>query len=222
MAALSIGSRVRIVSYNLFGLNQGKSLLTDLCNTNECHIIMTQEHWQTPMNMQKIINFSSNYSGYGVSAMEGAVSTSILRGRPWGGVCTLVHNELASQVKCLMCSERFVILVIGSVFIINVYLPSYSRENHMLIETIFSEIHNIICLHPEFTIIVGGNFNSDLSGNSNGSRLIKEFMTKLKLVLCTDIIFPSNSSYTFRKNTENVSSFIDYFMISGEMVHQLI
>ena len=68
----------------------------------------------------------------------------------------------------------------------------------MLIETIFSEIHNIICLHPEFTIIVGGDFNSDLSGNSNGSRLIKEFMTKLKLVLCTDI-FPSNSSYTFRK-----------------------
>jgi len=101
MAVVSNGSKFRIVSYNLFGLNQEKSLLADLCITNDCQIIMTQEHWQSPMNMHKILNFSSNYSGYGVSAMEGAVSTSIIRGRPWGGVCTLVHNELTSRVKCL-------------------------------------------------------------------------------------------------------------------------
>ena len=45
-------------------------------------------------------------------------------------------------------------------------------------------------------------------------------MIKYKLVLCTDI-FPANSSYTFRKDTQNVSSFIDYFMISDEMAYNL-
>ena len=44
MAVIINRSIFNMVSYNLFGLNQGKSLLADLCNAKSVHIIMTQEH----------------------------------------------------------------------------------------------------------------------------------------------------------------------------------
>jgi len=68
----------------------------------------------TPGHMSNILNISKQYAGYGISAMERAVSQSILKGRPYGGVATLVHIELLQNTKCLKCSERFNILCIGN------------------------------------------------------------------------------------------------------------
>ena len=56
------------------------------------------------------------------------------------------------------------------------YLPSYSKENMLLIEAIFSEISDIISLHSAYSVIVGGDFNNDLAVKSNCSNFIKEFM----------------------------------------------
>jgi hypothetical protein len=60
--------------------------------------------------------------------MAAAVSHSVLRGRPFGEVVTLVHNEFAPQVKCLKCADRVVILSIGKTIFINVYLPCYNKD----------------------------------------------------------------------------------------------
>ena len=79
--------------------------------------------------MIEIQNFSKNYSCFGMSAMEHAVGQSVLRGRPFGGVGVLVKNNLCSEIKCLICSERFVVLKLGSFIIINVYLPCHSMQN---------------------------------------------------------------------------------------------
>jgi len=212
---------LNVISYNLFGLNQGKSLLTDLCQSTSAEIIMTQEHWQSPVNMHKILNFSSSYTGYGISAMEGAISSSILKGRPYGGVCTLVHNSLLSHVKCLMCSERFVIISFESTIFVNVYLPTYSKENSTIITEILSDITGVICLYPNYKIVCGGDFNTVFPTDSSASKLIRSFMSNCKLTLCTDIIAP-NCNYTFVKETQQHYSFIDYFMISTDIVDTLI
>ena len=163
--------------------------------------------------MNKILNFADNYTGFGISAMESTISASILRGRPFAGVCTLVHNKYAAHVKCLMCAERFVVLAIGTTIFINVYVPSNSKENARTIQSMFTEIQEVIYQYPDFMIIMGGDFNTDMSVKSNAAGLVNEFMSAHKLILCTDIIAP-NSSYTFYKETQNYSSFIDYFMIS--------
>jgi len=60
-----------------------------------------QEHWLTPANMVSILNFTDNYTVFGISAMERAVSQSVLKGRIHGGVPTLVHNSIANSVNCL-------------------------------------------------------------------------------------------------------------------------
>ena len=73
MAAQLIKTKVKVLSYNMHGLNQGRSLLSDLCSKEDAQVIFVQEHWQTPANMFKILNFSSKYVGYGVSAMDTVV-----------------------------------------------------------------------------------------------------------------------------------------------------
>ena len=141
---------------------------------------------------------------------------SVLRGRPWGGCCTLVHNSIVSNVKCLLCAERFVIIDVGNTLVINVYLPSYSKENHRVIQTILTDIHNIVCLYPNSTVILGGDLNTDMSVVSSGSKLIRTFMKECNLIVCTDII-PPNCNYTFSKDTQEHFSFIDYFLVSKDI-----
>ena len=95
-----------IVSYNLHGLQQGVPLLQLICDELAPSAIFIQEHWQTPINLHKISNFSKSYTGYGISAMEVAVTNSILKGSPWGGVNIMINNKYSKRVKTHLCIER--------------------------------------------------------------------------------------------------------------------
>ena len=100
-----------IISMNLHDLKQGLPVLNHLAEIPDpTAFILTQESWLTPANLYKLNNFSSVYSGFGVSAMEKAVNNGILRGRPYGGVSTLVKADLCKFVSQVKCRERFVIL----------------------------------------------------------------------------------------------------------------
>src|SRR5882757_8658917 len=66
-----------IIYYNLQGLNQGSSLLSDLCTSKNASLIFVQEHWMNPCIMSQIIYFSSNYTCFGISAMEEILSHGV-------------------------------------------------------------------------------------------------------------------------------------------------
>ena len=75
-------------SYNMHGFRQGIPLLREtICEPSELNIsfVFIQENWLTPQNLYKMESLA-NYTFYGKSSMESAVSSSVLRGRPWGGV----------------------------------------------------------------------------------------------------------------------------------------
>src|SRR6266568_3870005 len=112
-------------SYNANGLaGQGAPTLGELCQPDIDNSInaflLVQETWLSPSNMFLIERFHSDYTAFGVSAMEGTVGQSVLWGRPFGGVVTLVHKIFFKNVKCLKSSERFVVLLYCNVLIINV------------------------------------------------------------------------------------------------------
>jgi hypothetical protein len=153
---------VTVYSYNMHGLNQGQSLLSDICRAGTAPIIFVQEHWQTPANIIKIINFSPDYSGFGVSAMEQAVSTSVLRGRPFGGVATLVHNNFLSRVACLKCADRFTVILFGHTIFINVYLPCCGTGSDLVLEATLTDIRDVISLYQDYDIVLGGDLNTDM------------------------------------------------------------
>ena len=142
-------SLVNIISYNLHGLNQGKSLLFDLCNTG-ANILFIQEHWQTPINMSKILNFSPKFAGFGISAMEKTISHSVLRGRPFGGVAILVQNDFLSRLSCIKCTDRYVIITIEKTIFVNVYFPCRSTLDCISItESLLKDIADVLCLYPD-------------------------------------------------------------------------
>ena len=85
-----------IVSYNLFGLNNGRGLLKDMCNNSDISIIAVQEHWLAPHNVNSLNTVHDDFVGFGVSAMHHKLSSNIYSGRPFGGVGFLWRKSCKS------------------------------------------------------------------------------------------------------------------------------
>jgi len=55
--------------------------------------------------------------------MSSAVEAGVLRGRPFGGVITLISRKLQNYTKVVCTGERYVIVLVGNLLICNVYFP---------------------------------------------------------------------------------------------------
>src|SRR5277367_5659484 len=103
MAATNLGSSVvqssaliscnfSVITFNMHGFNQGSTFLLNLCESELYDVILIQEHWLSPALINKILNISDKYIGFGISAMGGAVSQDLLRGRPFGSTAILIKD----------------------------------------------------------------------------------------------------------------------------------
>ena len=219
-------SNLRVLSYNLHGLNQGANTLHELCNSHETGIIFIQEHWQAPSNMYKILSFSNEFVGFGISAMENKVSCGPLQGRPYGGAAVLVRNDLARFVNNVVCDERFAIVCINDYCFISLYLPckaSLSTDSYtgVLNDTLEQIAVHVDTLGPKF-IIFGGDLNTDLRCKCVATDAIFSFAAQMKLVVCSEIIKPTDVDYTFHSHSLNQFSWLDWMLISNDLSHRLI
>jgi len=112
---------LNIVLYNMHGFNQGSVTIKELIDLSSPDIFMLQEHWLTPANMVKFTETFSSYLGFGISALSNKVECGPLVGRPFGGVYTMIKSSLLSVTKCIHVADRFVIVRVGDVLLINVY-----------------------------------------------------------------------------------------------------
>ena len=55
--------------------------------------------------------------------MSSRVEAGMLRGRPYGGVMTLIKKSLGNVTAMIHCEDRFVVVKILNCLFINVYLP---------------------------------------------------------------------------------------------------
>ena len=138
-------SELSIVSLNMHGFNQGSHTVRDLANNVKPDVVLLQEHWLTPANLYKLHENFPQYDCFCSSAMRSCVETGVLYGRPYGGVAVLVNKKLQHCTEILCCAERFVVVSIGNVLIINVYLPSVGTVNRdCIIEDVLCEISDWI------------------------------------------------------------------------------
>jgi len=63
--------------------------------------------------------------------MSDRVTEGPLYCRPYGGTMVLVRNELHEVTKCVFCSERYVVVKVGNLLIVNVYLPCTGTSARM-------------------------------------------------------------------------------------------
>jgi len=214
-----------VVSYNLHGFNQGQIVVRDLIGKLSIDIFLLQEHWLTPANLCLFSSVFPEYTAIGKSAMGTSVEQGPLRGRPFGGVTILVKNHLVNNVQILHCDDRYVIIKFLNYVIVNVYLPCVgTTDRYLLIEYTLNEIAVFLDSYLsedvcENTVIIGGDFNTDLNLNDQASVLVKKIMTAYNLSRCDNDISKLNredSVFTYCNEAMGHYSCIDYMLLSNE------
>lgn len=62
--------RVKIMSFNMHGFHQGCPVLDDMIELFNPDVLLLQEHWLTPANLNKFDSHFTNYFSFGCSAMS--------------------------------------------------------------------------------------------------------------------------------------------------------
>lgn len=155
-----------ILSFNVHGFYQGFSVIEHLIKSDAPDILLLQEHWLTPANMDIFGKYFPDFFTFGCSAMSKQVESGILRGRPFGGVITLINNRLRNITETIFCDERYSIVRVANYFIVNLYLPCVGTTDRLLIcENVFENVQAWRDRYSMCDCIIAGDFNVDLDGS---------------------------------------------------------
>jgi len=106
--------------------------------------------------MDMIEYFSPSYSAYGISAMIKAAETSILGGRPYGGVSTLIHKDYVYLVKYVFSDARYVVIIFDNFVLVNVYFPNVKTGSLPELIDLLAGIAALLIEHRSLPVIWGG------------------------------------------------------------------
>jgi len=208
---------LRITTYNLHGLNQGGVLLPTLCKTND--IILMQEHWLYPDELDKFNSIDDDFVSICSSAMAKNLDVGIRRGRPYGGVGILLRKSLLPLYKCIAKRERFIVVSIADIMFVNVYFPCISNleEYEEAMECILADLHSVITDAHASKVVLGGDFNFEFN-RGVGCCLFTRIASQLGLKVCDRFIVshssPDCTPFTYYQLGSGNSSFIDHFCVS--------
>ena len=78
---------------------------------------------------------------FGSSALASVVESGIMRGRPFGGLMMLVKKSLIHSTEIVCAADRYVIIVVGNLLLVNLYLPCNGTADRIYIcEDVFNVI----------------------------------------------------------------------------------
>jgi len=206
---------INIVSFNMHGFNQGCHTVSAI----SAEIFLLQEHWLTPTNLYKFETCFNDCVCFRLSAMNSAVESGVLYGRPYGGVMTLVTKKLQKCTKVFYATKGCVVVSVGNLIVFNVYLPCSGTDDRIyLCEEIVNDILEWISKYPDHVVIVGGDLNSNLDETNPVFNLINQFVADAGLLRC------DNSSGAMTVNRECIITYlnesigcgitIEYFSVS--------
>lgn len=205
-----------ISTFNLHGINQGQSMLKDLCSTSD--VVFIQEHWLLPDGLVSLNNIDVNMYCVATSAMEHTISHGILRGRPFGGVAIFVRNNLVRDMRVLVKSERLIAIRIGQLVFTTVYFPTVGNAEYedVVLELIglLEEIHND---NANCQFVLGGDFNLEFHSGKSRCAVFDQCLQRLNLFSCDDKI-SDLPRFTYVHVTNGVRSFIDHFFVSSSVM----
>ena len=98
-AACKAHAELHISTWNCRGLNCSEAYLK-----HQSDIILLQEHWLWPFELQKLSSVINSFSAFGVSDLRLCESSTLRRG--CGGVATLRRKSLSVTPVTLSVSDR--------------------------------------------------------------------------------------------------------------------
>ena len=214
--------KITVASHNLHG--HGQLTYHQQCIQNYPGIWMAQETWLSEAQIPRLKELGVQYVAR--SGMEHAVSTSILRGRPFGGVSIAWSPELNHLISPLTNYKHGRVVGVEldagetQLLFITVYMPYFnaSRRDECIVETIevISMLETILADHPNHLTLIGGDFNTELNGSSPFDDQWKEFAEKKSLAFCRSSFSPS--AFTYHHESLDQKKFIDHFLVSKKVI----
>lgn len=197
-------------------MNQGYSVVDEMINSIDPDIFLCQEHWLTPTNLDKFNNHFTEYFSFGSTAMSNQVELGILRGRPFGGLMTLIKNDLRDLCQTIHSEERLVIVKLANYLLCNVYLPCVGTCDRLLIcEDLFESLRSWYASYPNCECVIAGDFNVDLNNCSDDvARYINSFISDCGFYRC-DHLTPYHCKPTYINFALNHQSCIDFALSSN-------
>ena len=224
---------IQLSSHNINGFASSEHFISTKCDENENRIICVQEHWLRPAfkNIRSINQLRSihpSFDGYGVSAMTDIHSSTLTKGRPYGGTGFVFSKKFAPFLQPVLHYEGDRISVMKlmdvdfTILIINVYCPfKQSGEEHRVeYLDLLGRIRNIISANLSSKIILLGDFNYDIFNDSQYlSGVLREFANDFGLIPThsLDPSFQHGQSYTRSCVKRNTFSLIDFIFVSSSL-----
>ena len=156
---------------------------------------MGQELWLSEKQLTELHQLDAQFVAR--SGMEEAISSGILRGRPFGGVSLSWSKDL-NHVMSPLANYRHKRVVAAelkteneSILFISIYMPFYnsSKREKCLAETkdALSMIELLIDDHPQHLVIIGGDLNTELKGQSPYDPLWDGLSRRKQLSYCSNL-----------------------------------
>ena len=210
---------INFCSYNVKDFNQTKyDTIRNLFHENT--FLLIQETWLSEDEF--IIRFKNEFPGSECISANKMDTDEIRAGRRYGGVGICYQTKVKCKIenvttssKCI-CAQKIIIDEM-CLLLINVYMPcSDNRDALDEYASILQEISTLCIQIATPHIIIGGDWNADLSRNDGRTKLFREFISQENLFNPLNLNI-ANVPYTFScaKSDDTIAySTIDHFLIS--------
>ena len=222
-ASTAINQSVNIATFNNHGFSSSSTYLRD-CIHSYGGVWMIQEHWLGEQQLHQLQQLGVQFVAR--SGMEDALSAGIYRGRPFGGVGICWSPDLNNSITPLSNFQHKRVVAAemkandGDLLLICVYMPFFnaSKREQCLVEAIdaISMIEILIENFPNHRVIIGGDLNTELRGQSSFDSLWNELCSKNSLSYCQNIT--SGPLYTYRHESLNQTKLNDHFVVSDSLI----
>jgi len=173
---------LKLISYNCRGFNAYKSMyISKLLST--CDILFLQEHWLSDEQLCTLNSISTNHSAVGICGFD---KSEVLRGCPYGGCAIFWRSDSGFLVRVIdtnhnrVCALRLYNSDVD-LLLFNVYMPCEMNDStYDEFCYVLSSISSISELFPDALLIVGGDFNVDLTRHTSHTTELERFCDGLK------------------------------------------
>ena len=216
-------NNLKIATFNLHGFSQSSQYLKESIQTHG-GIWLVQEHWLSEQQLHQLQQLNCQYVAR--SGMEDALSSGVFRGRPFGGVALCWSPDLNHVIVPVTNYKHKRIAAVEvktqnrNILLVTVYMPFFngSSRAQCMNETIdaISMMEIMLSDYPDHDIVIGGDLNTELKGESPFDTLWNGFCTKYSLSCCDTLV--SSIHHTYRHETLNQSKFNDHFLVSQDIL----
>jgi exonuclease III len=182
-------------------------------------VIFLQEHWLREDELNKLKAVNSDFSGFGVSAID--TTSGILSGRPYGGVCILWRKSLSKYIIVVQYDDKRMIgcklCINNNVYLfVNVYLPYQCYENFDDYVHYLGKLISVVEESDSSSIVLVGDFNAKVGSIFENELL--NFVKTCNMYISDYEWFGSTSdTFTYVSDAHFTTSWLDHYICSFSM-----